>query len=169
MDLSVNPQTHRQVDGKTDKWKDRILKFDTRPSSETGGGGEGGLLQVEMAQMGLRRGEISSLCKRTSKMAVSCLCARIAPLPPLPFFPSLPRSLFSLTCKWQKDSEVTSDTPSSLLLCWGGGEGPDNCYGNGMSLGSVDGLIRAASSPDESFDPPFRLFRSCTCRVLPCM
>lgn len=40
---------------------------------------------------------------------------------------------FSLTCKWQKDSAMTFDTPR---LCFLGG--PDNCYGNRMSQRSVD-------------------------------
>lgn len=60
----------------------------------------------------------------------------------------------SLTCKWQKDSAMTFDTPPFCFL-----GGPDNCYGNGVSLRSVDGLIWAPSQPDESFDPAC-LFRS---------
>lgn len=68
-------------------------------------------------------------------------------------FPNLSPSL-SLTCKWQKDSTMTFDTPPLCFL-----EGPDNCYGNGMSPRSVDWLILAVSRPDESFDPAC-LFRS---------
>lgn len=68
------------------------------------------------------------LCKRTSKTAVSCLCVCV------PFPISLPNSL---TCKWQKDSALTFDTPP---LC--PSEGSDNCYGNGMSPRWVDWLIR---------------------------
>lgn len=55
----------------------------------------------------------------------------------------------SLTCKWQKDSVMTFDSPPLCFL-----EGPDNCYGNGMSARSVDWLIRAVSQPDESLIPP---------------
>lgn len=70
---------------------------------------------------------------------------------------SLSQSLalsLSLTCKWQKDSAMTFDIPPLCFL-----EGPDNCYGNGMSPRSVDWLILAVSRPDESFDPAC-LFRS---------
>lgn len=85
------------------------------------------------------------LCKWTSKMAVSCLCVCV------PFPISRP---LSPTCKWQKDSAMTFDIPPLCFL-----EGPDNCYGNGMSPRSVDWLILAVSRPDESFDPAC-LFRS---------
>lgn len=62
-------------------------------------------------------------------------------------------SLF-LTCKWQKDSAVTLDSPPLFFL-----QGPDNCYGNCMPQRSADWLIQTVSQRDESFDPTC-LFRS---------
>lgn len=115
----------------------QIRRIVIRPSWETEEE-KRGLLWVEMAQKDWEE-EKSLLCTWTSKMTVSCLCVSV------PFLMH-PPSLWPVNGRKIVWWPLTSPPPCLL-------GGPDNCYGNRMLLRWVDCLSRAASQPDESFDP----------------
>lgn len=119
------------------RWTD-MGKFDVRLCWETSLKKTGITAGWEGPE-GSRGGEMAALYMNFKVDRLMSLCQR-----------SIPRDspLLSVTCKWQEDGVITLDTPPPCF--WGG---PDNCYGNGMLPRSVDGLSRAASQPDESFDP----------------